>query len=341
MTALLDLAALVPWLEAHVAGFSGPVSVSAFGVGQSNPTYRLATPDRDYVLRRKPPGTLVASAHAVDREFRILSALHPLGFPVPRPHALCMDEAVIGSIFYVMDMVAGPILKDGGLPDLVPANREQIYFALTDTLASLHVIDPAEAGLADYGRPDNYYQRQIDRWTRQLATTRTGPLPAMDELAEALPAGIPDQFRVRIVHGDFRLDNVIMSPTHDRVLAVLDWELSTLGDALGDLAYFLLSWVLPKALSPNDAGLGDRDIAALAIPGIEAIVARYQEKTGLADIGGLNWRIAFNLFRLAAIYQGIAARVAAGNAVGSDANSYGARVEPMARLALERLAIGD
>jgi aminoglycoside phosphotransferase (APT) family kinase protein len=330
----LPLDRLEPWLAEHVPGFRGPLSISTFGVGQSNPTYRLESPSGAYVLRRRPPGNLLPSAHAVDREFRVISALAPTGFPVPHAWALCTETEVIGSIFYVMDLVDGRILKDGALPDLTPEQRGSIYYMLTDTIADLHRIEPDAVGLSDFGRPGNYYARQIERWTKQYRASNPSHLPAMEALIERLPLNVPDMPRICIVHGDFRLDNLVLSHDLGRVEAVLDWELSTLGDPLSDLAYFLLSWVMPRALSPNDSGFADHDPDALGIPSRQEIIARYAQRSGSSALTGIDWRIAFNLFRLAAIYQGIAARSSAGNAVRSDAASYGSRVAPLAELAV-------
>ncbi|HUH24633.1 MAG TPA: phosphotransferase family protein, partial [Brevundimonas sp.] len=228
----LDEAALDAWLSVNVEGYAGPLTIRQFKGGQSNPTYELTTPERTYVLRRKPPGTLLASAHAVDREFTVISALHAQGFPVARPYALCTDEGVIGSIFYVMDKVEGRVFWDLKLPGLTPTERRAIYEAQTDTLAALHAFDPAAIGLSDYGKPGNYFARQVGRWTKQYRASEIEPIPAMDRLIAFLPDSLPPEGPTRIVHGDFRLDNMILDPNAAKVRAVLDWELSTLGDPM-------------------------------------------------------------------------------------------------------------
>ena len=329
---------LIAWLEQNLPGFEGPVTLSGFGVGQSNPTYRLTARSGDYVLRRKPPGALLASAHAVDREFRILGALRPAGYPVPEVFAYCADESIIGSVFYVMELVDGRVLRNGSLPGMSPAERRATYEALADTLAALHRIDPDSIGLGDYGRPGNYYERQLDRWSRQYRAARIVPNAAMDALMERLPQTVPEVALPTIVHGDFRLDNLVLDATAPRVKAVLDWELSTLGDPLGDLAFMLISWVAPAHLTPNDSGFGDRNPEELGIPSLAEIVARYARARGIDRPLALDWRIAFNLFRLAAIYEGISARAREGNATGSDASAYADRIGPLAEIGLRMLA---
>ena len=231
----------------HVADYTGPLRVNQFKGGQSNPTYELVTPGRTYVLRRKPPGNLLPSAHAVDREFRVISALAKQGFPVARAYALCEDAGVIGSMFYVMDKVEGRILWDLKLPGMEPDQRRAIYEAQTDALARLHAIDPEAAGLGDYGRPGNYFARQVGRWSKQYAASETETIPAMDRLMAFLPDSLPPEGPTRIVHGDWRLDNMILAPDRPEVLAVLDWELSTLGDPMADLSYYLIGWVIPAS----------------------------------------------------------------------------------------------
>ena len=326
----LDEAALDRWLTANVADYTGPLSVRQFKGGQSNPTYELVTPGRTYVLRRKPPGTLLASAHAVDREFTVISALHAQGYPVARPHALCMDEAVIGSIFYVMDKVKGRVFWDLKLPGLEPSERRAIYEAQTDAMAALHRFDPAAIGLGDYGKPGNYFVRQVGRWTKQYRASETGPIAAMDRLIDFLPRTLPDEGPTRIVHGDFRLDNLILSPDGPQVRAVLDWELSTLGDPMADFSYLLIGWAIPASLRN---GLAGADLEALGIPSIEETVDRYAEKTGTAKPQNLDWLFAYNLFRLAAICQGIAGRVRDGTAASPQARSMAAQVEPLSAAA--------
>lgn len=327
----LDEAALDAWMRAEVDGYAGPLTVRQFKGGQSNPTYELATPGRTYVLRRKPPGTLLPSAHAVDREFTVISALHAQGYPVARPWALCTDDAVIGSMFYVMDKVEGRVLWDLKLPGLTPPQRRAIYDAQVDALAALHRFDPSAIGLGDYGRPGNYFERQVGRWTKQYRASEIDPIPAMDRLIEFLPATLPAEGPTRIVHGDFRLDNLILAPETPEVRAVLDWELSTLGDPMADFSYLLIAWVIP-ATQRN--GLAGADIEALGIPSVEETVKRYAEQTGGAAPANLDWLFAYNLFRLAAICQGIAGRVRDGTAASSHARSMAAQVPLLAAGAL-------
>lgn len=322
----LDEAALDTWLTANVAGYAGPLTLRQFKGGQSNPTYELTTPGRTYVLRRKPPGVLLASAHAVDREFTVISALHAQGFPVARPYALCTDEAVIGSIFYVMDKVEGRVFWDLKLPGLQPTERRAIYEAQTDTLAALHAFDPAAIGLSDYGKPGNYFARQVGRWTKQYRASEIAPIPAMDRLIAFLPDSLPPEGPTRIVHGDFRLDNLILDPSEAKVRAVLDWELSTLGDPMADFSYLLIGWAIPASLRN---GLAGADLKELGIPSVEETVERYAEKTGTAPPQNLDWLFAYNLFRLAAICQGIAGRVRDGTAASAHAKTMAAQVEPL------------
>lgn len=322
----LDVARLEAWLAGNIEGYEGPLTLRQFKGGQSNPTYELTTPGRTYVLRRKPPGTLLPSAHAVDREFRVISALHAQGFPVARPYALCTDDNVIGSMFYVMDKVEGRVFWDLKLPDLSPPERRAIYEAQTDTLAALHRFDPEAIGLSDYGRPGNYFARQVGRWTKQYQASETGTIEAMDRLIAFLPESLPPDGPTRIVHGDFRLDNMILAPDRAEVRAVLDWELSTLGDPMADFSYLLIAWVIPATLRN---GLAGADLGALGIPSVEDTVARYAEKTGTAGPANLDWLFAYNLFRLAAICQGIAGRVRDGTAASSHARTMAAQVGPL------------
>ncbi|MBU1384033.1 MAG: phosphotransferase family protein [Alphaproteobacteria bacterium] len=326
----LDEARLGDWLTANVDGYVGPLKIRQFKGGQSNPTYELTTPGRTYVLRRKPPGTLLASAHAVDREFKVISALHSRGYPVARPWALCTDDSVIGSMFYVMDRVEGRVLWDLKLPGMTPDQRRAIYDAQVDTLAALHAFDPAAIGLGDYGRPGNYFERQVGRWTKQYRASEIEPIAAMDRLIEFLPATLPPEGPTRIVHGDFRLDNLILAPETPEVRAVLDWELSTLGDPMADFSYLLIAWVIP-ATARN--GLAGADIAALGIPTVEQMVERYAGLTG-ARPANLDWLFAYNLFRLAAICQGIAGRVRDGTAASAHAKTMAAQVPMLAEGAL-------
>jgi aminoglycoside phosphotransferase (APT) family kinase protein len=324
-----DVAALEHWMAEHVAGYAGPLSVNQFKGGQSNPTYELVTPGHTYVLRRKPPGNLLPSAHAVDREFRVISALAKQGFPVARPYALCEDASVIGSMFYVMDKVEGRVLWDLKLPGMEPDQRRAIYEAQTDTLARLHAIDPEAAGLGDYGRPGNYFARQVGRWSKQYAASETETIPAMDRLMAFLPDSLPPEGPPRIVHGDWRLDNMILAPDRPEVLAVLDWELSTLGDPMADLSYYLIGWVIPAS---QRNGVGGADLKALGIPTVEETVDRYADATGMRP-DNLDWLMAYNLFRLAAICQGIAGRVRDGTASSPQAVATAAQVHPLSEAA--------
>lgn len=325
-----DEAALAAWMEDQITGFAGPLTVSQFKGGQSNPTYKLTTPDHAYVLRRKPPGKLLPSAHAVDREFEVMSKLGAAGFPAPRMHGLCMDRDVIGTEFYVMDFVAGRIFWDPLLPDLAKDDRAPIYDAANATLAHLHSIDHEAAGLGEYGKPGNYFQRQVGRWSKQYRAAETGTVEAMDKLIAWLPDAAPEQERTSVVHGDYRLDNMIFHPTEPRVIAVLDWELSTLGDPLADFTYQLMGWVMPPEVRNGFLGV---DIEALGIPSMETYVAAYCERTGRSSIPDLNFYFAYNIFRLASIVQGVYARSLQGNASNARAQEMGKAVEPLAQAA--------
>lgn len=322
-----DERALEAWMEAHVDGFAGPLTVEQFKGGQSNPTYKLVTPGHAYVLRRKPPGTLLASAHAVEREYQVMKALGAQGFPVPHMHALCEDDAVIGTVFFVMDFVEGRIFWDAYLPDLAPEERAALYDASNAALAQLHAIDVEAAGLSDYGRPGNYFERQIARWTKQYKAAETTPIAAMDRLIEWLPAHAPAQERVSVVHGDYRLDNMIFHPTQPRVIAVLDWELSTLGDPLADFTYQLMQWRTPKEIRSGFLGV---DLKSLGIPTEDEYVAAYCRRTGRDGIENLDFYFVYNIFRLAGIAQGVYARSVQGNASNERARELGALVAPMA-----------
>ncbi|WP_419253980.1 phosphotransferase family protein [Caulobacter sp. ErkDOM-YI] len=325
----IDEGKLAAWLAAHVEGFTGPLEVRQFKGGQSNPTYQLVTPTKKYVLRRKPPGKLLPSAHAVDREFKVISGLNKAHFPVAKAYALCMDEDVLGTIFYVMDNVEGRILWDGTLPDYQPAERRAIYEAEIDTLAALHNVDYAAVGLADYGKPGNYFSRQIDRWTKQYKASETSNLEDMNRLMAWLPTTAPEDDRTSIVHGDYRLDNMILHATEPKVVAVLDWELSTLGNPLADFSYFLMNWVMP---SDQRGGLSDvEDLEAYGVPTIEQAVARYCKATGRDGLPNLDWYFSYNLFRLAGICQGIVGRVRDGTAASAHAQTMEARVPVLAR----------
>ena len=333
-----DIAALERFMRDHVEGFRGPLGVEQFKGGQSNPTYRLAAGDgRSYVMRRKPPGKLLPSAHAVDREYRVVTALAKTGFPVARTHALCTDETVIGAMFYVMDCVEGRVLWDPQLPGMAPAERSAIFDEMNRVIALLHRVDYAAIGLADYGKPGNYFQRQIDRWSRQYKASETEPIEAMDRLIEWLPRNVPAGEVTSIVHGDYRLDNMIFHPTEPRVLAVLDWELSTLGHPLADFSYHAMAWRLS---SSEFRGLRGCDLAALGIPSEESYVAKYLERTGFPALNERDWAfcMAYNMFRAAAIFQGVMARALAGNATSALAVETGKRARPMAELGWKQVA---
>jgi aminoglycoside phosphotransferase (APT) family kinase protein len=325
----LDEKALGLWLGANVEGFQGPFKLTKFPSGQSNPTYRIRAASGDYVLRRKPFGKLLPSAHAVDREYRLLSALHPLGFPVPQPLALCDEADVIGAIFYVMEMARGRPYADGALPDFDPPTRRAMYKQLIDALADLHVIDPAAAGLGDFGKPGNYFERQVMRWTRQYRDSQTDFIPEMERLIAFLPESLPQQSRTSIVHGDYRIDNVVFDGD-GTLTAVLDWELATLGDPVADFSYLAMQWMMP---ADGGAGLSGLDIEQLGIPSLEEAVDRYAGRSGVPVSGQLDWYFAYNLFRLAGIVQGIKKRVRDGTASHVNAEAMAARVPMLARSA--------
>jgi len=328
----LDAALLATWLAAHVAGFAGPLKVRQFKGGQSNPTYLLETPARRYVLRRKPPGKLLPSAHAVDREFRVISALFRQNFPVPEPVIYCDDPAVVGTAFYVMSHVDGRIFWEPQLPGANPVERAAIYDAMNATIAGLHSYDPADIGLADYGRGENYVARQIDRWSKQYRASGTETIDEMERLIEWLPRHLPPAGPARLVHGDFRLDNAILDNDLPIVRAVLDWELSTLGDPLADFSYHLMKWHMP----PGSAGTGSlvgSDLAALGIPSMSDYVDAYAARTGLDPREHLEVYLAYNFFRLAAIYQGIVGRVRDGTATSEHAPAKALMVRPLATTA--------
>ena len=327
-----DEARLEAYLVSHVESFHGPLVVSEFRGGQSNPTYRLEAESGCYVLRRKPPGKLLRSAHAVDREFRVISALYAAGFPVPRPYVLCEDDEVIGTAFYVMECVEGRIFWDLDLPGLEPSQRAAIYDDVNATIAKLHSYDFEALGLGDYGKPGNYFERQISRWSQQYRASETGVVAAMDALIEWLPRNIPGDDSSSLVHGDFRLDNMILHPTEPRVIAVLDWELSTIGHPLADFTYHLMSWQMAE-IGIGSIGLAGKPLAELGIPDEDSYIARYCERTGRASgIENRNFYSAFNFFRLAAILQGIAGRVRDGTAASAHASQAVKAVQPLADL---------
>lgn len=329
-----DLVALEDYLRQHITGFSGPVTATRFKGGQSNPTYLLTTPTRQYVMRAKPGpvAQLLPSAHAVEREFRLQVALAGSTVPVAGMHCLCEDESVIGRAFYIMDFVEGRIFWEQSLPGMDASERSAIYAELNRVIAALHGVDFASLGLADYGKAGNYFSRQIDRWTRQYRASETVGIAAMDQLIEWLPRHIPqeDDPQVSLVHGDYRIDNVIFHPTEPRILAVIDWELSTLGHPLADFAYHMMSW----HITPGGAmrGLGGLDLAALGIPDEAAYIAAYEQRMGRQVAGDWNFYLVYNLFRIAAILQGIAKRVEEGTASSPQAAEYGRQARPLAEL---------
>ena len=326
----LDEAKLDAWMRQNVEGYRGPLTLWQFKGGQSNPTYKIETAAESYVLRRKPFGKLLPSAHAVDREFRVISALHKQGFPVARPYALCVDDSVIGAAFYIMSMVEGRVFWNATLPGSAPAERRAVYEAEIVTLAKLHQFDPEKIGLGDYGRPGNYFARQIDRWSKQYRASETKLIAAMDRLIAWLPTSVPPQERVTVVHGDYRIDNMIFHPAEPRVAAVLDWELSTLGDPLADFTYLLMNWALQ---AEGRSGLHGLDLPALGIPTMAETITLYCKHTGRAGIPELDWYFAYNLFRLSAISQGIAKRVVEGTAANERAREAGERAAPLAESA--------
>tara|TARA_R110000850_G_scaffold16864_4_gene52283 strand:- start:11608 stop:12663 length:1056 start_codon:yes stop_codon:yes gene_type:complete len=329
-----DQSSLLNWMKNNVDGFSGPLSIEQFKGGQSNPTYKLITPGHSYVMRRKPPGQLLKSAHAVDREYRVITALHGAGFPVARTYGLCTDESVIGTWFYVMDCVEGRVIWDTSFPDVPKAERAAYFDAMNATLAQLHTIDHEKIGLSDYGKTGNYFERQIGRWSKQyLADEAAGRVADMDKLVEWLPSHIPAGDESTIVHGDFRCDNMIFHPSEPRVLAVLDWELSTLGHPLADFTYHLMMYRMPPGIT---AGLVGTDLAAAGIPSEQEYVARYCERTGRDGIENLSFYLSFNMFRLAAILHGIKGRVARGTAASAHAKQMASFVEPLAEMALKQ-----
>ena len=322
-----DRAALAAYLRSQGRGFAGELQVAQFAGGQSNPTYLVSAGADRYVLRRKPPGALLPSAHAVDREYRIMRALAGSGVPVPKVHALCEDPSIIGTAFFLMEYVQGRVFWDATLPNAAPAERHALYDELNRVIAALHAVDQTAVGLADYGRTGNYLPRQIDRWTRQYRAAATEPIEAMERLIEWLPAHIPPGDETTIVHGDYRIDNIIFHPTEPRILAVLDWELSTLGHPLADFAYHVMTW---RVTAEEFRGIKGADLAQLGIPDEAAYVASYCKRTGRAAIEDWDYYLAFNMFRMAAILQGILARAIQGNATSSEAIATGQRARPMA-----------
>lgn len=339
-THAFDVSALAAWMSAQVAGFAGPITVEMFKGGQSNPTYKLVTPGRSYVMRSKPGpvAKLLPSAHAIEREFKVMQGLAGTDVPVPHMYALCEDESIIGRAFYIMEFKAGRVLWDQSLPGMTPQQRGAIYDEMNRVMAALHTVDVTRQGLADYGKPGNYFERQIGRWSKQYVASVTQPIDEMDKLMAWLPMNMPasakDDSKVSIVHGDYRMDNLMFAADAPQVVAVLDWELSTLGHPLADFSYHCMAWHIPASLG---RGIGGLDIAALGIPSEAEYMRRYCERTGLATPQQLqadwNFYLAYNMFRIAAILQGIAKRVEAGTASSAQAKAAGDTARPMAQLA--------
>jgi aminoglycoside phosphotransferase (APT) family kinase protein len=335
-----DTARLADWLGRHLPGFAGPLTVEMFKGGQSNPTYKLVTPTQSYVMRSKPGpvAKLLPSAHAIEREFAVMGGLADTDVPVPRMHCLCDDESVIGRAFYIMEFKQGRILWEQGLPGMAPSERAAIYDEMNRVIAALHKVDYAARGLASYGKPGNYFERQIGRWSKQYVASITQPIPEMDQLIEWLPRNMPATARdgalTSIVHGDYRLDNIMFHATEPRAIAVLDWELSTLGHPLADFSYHCMSWHISPGQFRGIAGL---DLPALGIPSETDYISRYCERTGFTTPEALardwNFYLAYNMFRLAAILQGIAKRAESGTASSERAATSGAGARPLAQMA--------
>jgi aminoglycoside phosphotransferase (APT) family kinase protein len=327
-----DVARLHAYLADTIAGFEGPLAVKQFEAGQSNLTYLLTTPKRTYVLRRKPTGKLLKSAHAVDREFLVMSKLGSVGFPVPEVHVLCDDDSVVGTMFYVMSHVPGRVFLDCSMPDLSREDRAAVFDSVNATLARLHTVDYRALGLEEFGRPGNYFARQITRWSQQYLASKIDDIAEMDKLAEWLPRSIPQDQVARLIHGDFSFHNVLIHPTEPRVVAVLDWELSTIGHPLGDFMYHTMEWYRPAGIDPRGT-LKGRDLEALGVPTFEQYLARYCERTGFAVPENPGFYRAYNLFRVAAITQGIAGRLRDGTGVSANAGELAAAVRPLAQAA--------
>jgi aminoglycoside phosphotransferase (APT) family kinase protein len=327
-----DEAALEHYLKEHVEDFAGPMRIEQFKGGQSNPTFKIDTPKRSYVMRAKPGPIekLLPSAHAIEREYRVMQALADSGVPVARMFALCTDESVIGRAFYIMEFVSGRVLWEQSLPGVAPAERRAIYLEMNRVISALHQVDYAAVGLADFGKPGNYFARQISRWTKQYQASETEKIEAMDELIAWLPGHIPpDDGATSIVHGDYRLDNLIFHPQEPRILAILDWELSTIGHPLADFSYHLMSWHIPPE---NFRGIGGLDLPALGIPGESEYIELYCRATGRSGITDIDFYLAYNMFRIAGIVQGIMKRVVDGTASSAQAVEAGKRARPMAEL---------
>lgn len=336
----LDEKALRDFLEENTDLDCDNLEIRQFKGGQSNPTYLLAVKPASYVLRRRPPGTLLASAHAVDREFRVLAALHKHGVAVPEPLVYCGDAGILGSEFYLMTHVPGRIFWDNALPDLTPVERAEAYDSANAALAKLHLLVPAEIGLEDFGRPGNYFGRQVARWWKQYTISKTDDIQEMEQVAGWLQDHVPDERPARIVHGDYSFHNLIFRSTESQVAAIIDWELATTGDPIADLTYHAMEWYRPPNVDPRGS-LIDKDLTELGIPTLEAYVARYCSRVGQPAIENLGFYKAFNLFRVAAIIQGVVGRVKNNNAVNSDAQEQAARVRPLAQFAWREAQIAS
>ncbi|MCJ2187616.1 phosphotransferase [Novosphingobium beihaiensis] len=322
-------AALDGWLEKAVAGYRGPGTLSKCGFGQSNPTFRLSSPSGQYILRRKPLGPLLPKAHAIEREFRVLRALQDSPVPTPKVFALCEDATVMGAPFYVMEFVEGRIFYDQTMPGLAAAERAAIFDGMNQAVADLHQVRPADAGLADFGRSEGFVERQVATWTRQYRAAEGEPIDAMEKLIAWLPAHLPPEQPGRIFHGDLRIDNMVFHPTEPRVIALLDWELSTLGDPMADFAYHMMVWRVPPDLFRGLAGL---DFAGMGIPSEEEYIQRYLTRSGRTDLPHWNFYLAFSLFRVAAILQGVWSRAQTGQASATDAEEVGRKARPLAEI---------
>jgi len=330
----LDISRLESYLAAQVPGFSGPLSVKQFKGGQSNPTYLLSTPARRYVLRRKPPGTLLPSAHAVDREYRVIQALYAQRFPAPEPLTYCADDSVVGTPFYVMDFVDGRVFWEPQMPGSHASERAAVYNSMNATIARLHAFDPLKIGLGDFGKGENYVARQVDRWSKQYRASETEKIEPMEQLIDWLPKHIPASGPVRLVHGDYRLDNMIIAADRPEIVAVLDWELSTLGDPLADFSYHLMAWHMPQSESAaGTASLVGHNLQALGIPSMGDYVDTYVARTGLDPRPALPVYLAYNFFRIAAILQGIIGRVRDGTATSEFAPAKADMIRPLAEKA--------
>lgn len=328
----LDLCRLDEFLCSYLTDYQGPLDIKQFKGGQSNPTYLLKTPDKKYVLRKKPPGNLLKSAHAVDREYRVISALNKMKFPVPKPYLFCNDNAIIGTEFYVMEFIEGRIFWDLNLPQINNDERMAVYDDLNRILAKLHNYDYKTLDLLDFGKTGNYFSRQVSRWSKQYRASEMQSIPEMDYLISWLPENIPKEDSIAVVHGDYRLDNLIIHPTEPKIIGVLDWELSTIGNPLGDFTYNLLAWQMPD-IGIGNSGLYGRDLKKLGIPDEEKYIELYCERTGRSQgLPNREFYSAYNFFRIAAILQGIAGRVRDGTAASSEAMRIVKAVEPLAKI---------